>query len=462
MAGAGGTATSGERQPEKLSVGLKGTIGLGGYLVVATLVTAGALWRTVPDCDAPPVSTAPAETAPATPAPAEPAPVAGGELPAQTTLKITAIEPASASVTGGTTVTISGDGFTRATRVRFGGTPARTLEVDGTRFITATTPAHAAGPVGILVTDAQSSAFLDGRFSFVCPAPTDSTLVLMVVLAGALGGLVHALRSFFWYVGQRELVWNWAPMYVLLPFSSAALGFVFYLVIRAGLYQPTGGTSYLLIGLAALVGMFSAQAAEKLKAIAEGIFSQAPQGRDSAPATKEEPLPAITAATPARGQLAGGETITIAGTGFTGKPAVRFGQVPATNITVVGPTVLTAVAPAGNGEGPVDIGIGVAGKPEVVKAAAYTYVSPRGRIATLTPAEGPVVGGTSVTIDGDNLADDASVTFGDQTAAKTAQDGQTAITVTAPPRTQPGPVDVRVTLGAELVAVKPQGFLYKA
>lgn len=454
MADESGNATTGSQPPEKLLVGLRGIIVLGCYLIGSTLLAVGALWSTVPKCNPPAEPTRAATTTPAA--------AAGQEQPPQMALKITGIEPASASIQGGATVTISGDGFTKGTRVRFGGTPARSVEVDGSRFITAVTPAHGTGPVGILVADAQSSAFLDGRFSYVCPAPTDEALILMVVLAGALGGLVHALRSFFWYVGQRELVWNWAPMYLLLPFSSAALGFVFFLVIRAGLYQPTGGTSYLLVGLAALVGMFSAQAAEKLKAIAEGIFSPVAPGRDAAPATTDVPPPAITTVTPAIGQLAGGETVTIAGTGFTGQPSVRFGQVPATSIVVGGPNVLTAVVPAGKAEGTVDIGIGVAGKPEVVKAAAYTYVSPKGRITTLTPAEGPVAGGTSVTINGDALGDDVAVTFGDVAAAKTAQNGPTAITVTVPRRTQPGPVDVRVTAGAELVAVKPQGFTYKA
>ena len=156
-------------------------------------------------------------------------------------------------------------------RYRFGGAPARSVKVDGSRVITAVTPMHAPGPVSVLVANDGALSSLEGKFSFACPAAPDKTMVLMVLLAGALGGLVHALRSLFWYAGEQKLLVNWVPMYVLLPFWSSALGFVFYLVIRAGLYQPTAGTSYLLVGLAALVGLFSAQATEKLKAIAEGV-----------------------------------------------------------------------------------------------------------------------------------------------------------------------------------------------
>src|SRR4029450_10787530 len=181
-------------------------------------------------------------------------------------LQISTVDPSTSQTGGGEVVTITGAGLTKDARVFFGGVPARSVSSDGSRFITAVTPRHTPGAVNVVVGNDQSLSSLDGKFSFVCPAAPDRTMVLMVLLAGALGGLVHALRSFFWYAGEQKLLWNWVPMYVLLPFSSAALGFVFYLVIRAGVYQPTAGTSYLLVGLAALVGMFSAQATEKLKA----------------------------------------------------------------------------------------------------------------------------------------------------------------------------------------------------
>jgi hypothetical protein len=34
-------------------------------------------------------------------------------------------------------------------------------------------------------------------------------LLLLVVLTGALGGLLHALRSVAWYIGQQALKRNW-------------------------------------------------------------------------------------------------------------------------------------------------------------------------------------------------------------------------------------------------------------
>ena len=53
---------------------------------------------------------------------------------------------------GGTTVVISGKGFTGATAVRFGDTAAADFDVDSDEQITAVSPAHAAGKVNVTVT----------------------------------------------------------------------------------------------------------------------------------------------------------------------------------------------------------------------------------------------------------------------------------------------------------------------
>jgi hypothetical protein len=59
--------------------------------------------------------------------------------------------------------------------------------------------------------------------------------------------------------------------------------------------------------------------------------------------------PSITSVSPARGPIAGGTTVVITGTGFTGATAVNFGSTPATSYTVNSPTQITATLPAGTG-----------------------------------------------------------------------------------------------------------------
>ena len=102
-------------------------------------------------------------------------------------------------------------------------------------------------------------------------------MILLVVVAGALGSLVHGFRSLFWYVGNHGFVRSWILMYFLLPFVGSSLSLIFYFVIRGGLFSPSAtvdATSpFGFIGLAGLVGMFSNRAALKLQEVADSIFS---------------------------------------------------------------------------------------------------------------------------------------------------------------------------------------------
>jgi len=65
---------------------------------------------------------------------------------------ITAISPTSGPTTGGTTVTITGTGFTGATKVLFGGLAATSFSVVSSTQITAVSPAQAAATHAIAVT----------------------------------------------------------------------------------------------------------------------------------------------------------------------------------------------------------------------------------------------------------------------------------------------------------------------
>jgi hypothetical protein len=122
--------------------------------------------------------------------------------------------------------------------------------------------------------------------------PDEIRLFYIVAMAGAVGGLIHGLRSLYWYTGNRMLVWSWLSMYVLLPVVGSALGVVFYLVIRGGFFSTQASVDetspFGFAALAALVGMFSEQAVLKLKQVAETLLSRPPEGSDSArPETKD-------------------------------------------------------------------------------------------------------------------------------------------------------------------------------
>jgi Domain of unknown function (DUF1929)/IPT/TIG domain/Glyoxal oxidase N-terminus len=74
------------------------------------------------------------------------------------------ISPVSGTTAGGTPVTITGTGFLAGAAVSFGGTAATGVTFGSSTTITATTPAHAAGAVNVVVTntDGQSGTLTNG------------------------------------------------------------------------------------------------------------------------------------------------------------------------------------------------------------------------------------------------------------------------------------------------------------
>jgi hypothetical protein len=126
---------------------------------------------------------------------------------------------------------------------------------------------------------------------------SDARLFLVVAVAGALGGLVHTLRSLSWYVGNRYMKWSWVPFYLIIPFIAAGLATIFYLVLRAGLFtsttMPTDTNAYGFAALAALVGAFSEQALEKLREVFSLVLAHAPQGLDTAAGPKPEAVTGV-------------------------------------------------------------------------------------------------------------------------------------------------------------------------
>jgi hypothetical protein len=88
---------------------------------------------------------------------------------------IMAVAPNSGSIAGGYAVTISGSGFTGATRVALGGVAASSFTVNSDTSITAIVPAESAGTVDVTVTTAggTSATSSSDQFTFIAP-PTIS------------------------------------------------------------------------------------------------------------------------------------------------------------------------------------------------------------------------------------------------------------------------------------------------
>lgn len=155
------------------------------------------------------------------------------------------------------------------------------------------------------------------------------------------------------------------------------------------------------------------------------------------------------------GPLAGGNTITIEGTGLSTATSVSFGGVTATP-TVTSDSSLSVTVPAGAAAGPVSVSVTTAGGTN--NGLSYTYVDTP-TIGTITPDEGSTSGGTAVTILGTNLGSTDSVTF-DGVAAPFSVINATTLSAVTPPGTA-GAVDVVVTNPAGS-ATAVGGFTYVA
>jgi cysteine-rich repeat protein len=154
------------------------------------------------------------------------------------------------------------------------------------------------------------------------------------------------------------------------------------------------------------------------------------------------PAPRVTAISTASGPASGATTVTIAGTGFTGASAVDFGATAAASFTVAGDTQIAAVSPAA-AAGTVDITVTGAGGSSATSAAdLFTFVGVP-KVSKILPEDGPLSGGTEVTIEGSGFVDVMSVLFGESAVGFVVND-DTSITTTSPPGEALDTVPVKV------------------
>ena len=137
----------------------------------------------------------------------------------------------------------------------------------------------------------------------------ENLFFVMVAFAGALGSILHSLRSLVTYIGERQLRWSWVPFYLVRPVLGALLATLLYVVLRAGLFSPSSSSQqaspYGFAAVAGLAGLFSDQAVEKLKKVAEELFEKLAPGKDSLSAVPTVVTGAATSLAPTQAVLNG-------------------------------------------------------------------------------------------------------------------------------------------------------------
>jgi hypothetical protein len=157
--------------------------------------------------------------------------------------------------------------------------------------------------------------------------------------------------------------------------------------------------------------------------------------------TTPTPAPTLTSVAPTAGPVAGGTAITLTGTNFIAGATVTVGGNAATAVVVVNATTITCTTPAGTaGAAAVSVttASGTASLP-----AAFTY-TPAPTLTGVAPTQGPLAGGTDITLTGTNFVAGATVSVGGNAATAVVVVDATTITCTTPAGAV-GPADVSVT-----------------
>jgi hypothetical protein len=141
-------------------------------------------------------------------------------------------------------------------------------------------------------------------------------LLLLVLLAGAVGGLLSGMRKSTQSYYKNNLCAEGLPGLYVWPLSASLVGLVFYVVIRGGFFSGQSTVSqtstYSFIATALLAGMFTHEAYGKLKQIAETVLTRV----DSKPL--ELPSSAQSPATTSARARSSGQTTSVAAASVDG------------------------------------------------------------------------------------------------------------------------------------------------
>lgn len=256
---------------------------------------------------------------------------------------VISINPTSGPEAGGTAVTITGRGFTDATAVNFGDNAGTDFTVVSDTEITVNTPAGV-GTVPVTVTTP------DGVLS----SPTDFTYV-------PAGNTAPAITD-------------------VNPSSGPESGFTIVTITGNGFTGATGvnfggkdAFSYTVDSDTQITAVTPAGVGTvPVTVTVDGDVVASPIPFTYVPVTPAA-APTVDSVTPNTGSTNGGTTVTIIGSGFTDGDEVFFDGKPATNVTVVNDTTITATTPAGTA-GPVDVTVTTPGGQQGQLDDGFTYV----------------------------------------------------------------------------------------
>jgi len=255
---------------------------------------------------------------------------------------VSGISPSSGPANGGTSVYITGSGFTGANQVSFGSVGSAGLEVLSDTTMVAGVPAQAEGDiVDVTVTNPAGTSATSAADQFTYTAPVTTATALSPSIGGTAGGTRVTVDGTEFVAGQ----------------TSVTIG---------GTVIPSASVTVQNANVLTFITPAHAAGSVSVTVTApDGTSAPVPGGFSYQPPPPPPVIPVVTAVSPSSGSTVGGTSVTIIGTGFTFVTSVSFGSVRATSYLVTSPTSITAVAPAGS-----------AGTVDVRVASKLTNISP--------------------------------------------------------------------------------------
>jgi hypothetical protein len=347
---------------------------------------------------------------------------------------ISAISPSTGSTAGGTSVTISGSDFTNAKAVYFDGVPANSFSVVADDTIIAESPVQAAGTVDVRVGNPSGLSAAVSADHFVYTAAANiPTVTAVSASSGPIGGGTSVTITGTHFT------------------DSAAVWFGDLLATLSIVNSSTSITAQSPPQAAGTVDVRVVTAQGKSATTSGDQF------------TYNATAPTVTAVAPNSGPAAGGRQVVITGTNFLGVSAVTFGATAATAYNVDSATQITATAPALSAAAyhiTVTTPVGTSGTSGADQYSAVTPPAPA--VTWVSPASGPMAGGTTVLIFGNNFTGATQVAFGEIDAPSFTVNSATQITATSPGQVA-GSVDITVTTPSCVSALDPADqFVYRA
>jgi hypothetical protein len=253
-------------------------------------------------------------------------------------------------------------------------------------------------------------------FGVMWSASAEALYLLTVIVLGAVGSSIHALTSVATYLGNRQFRHSWTIWYLVRLPVGVSLALIFYFLLRGGLFSvgaDAGDVNPFGIGaIAALAGMFSKQATDKLQETFDTLFRTAPTEGDAVRGDKVTPTFAIDHLSPASLPVGTAElTVWIFGNGFTADTLVRVGVTERT-ATQISSSQLEVRLTADDVRQPglVDLRLAQSSEPNAATAEASLRVRPRVDRVTATDPRSLL----HVRVEGDGFVDDTHVAIDGQ------------------------------------------------